>query len=124
MPVYRGDTPIGFVTSGTMVPYYRHEGEGLATRILDDTAKRAIGLAYLSSDTLEDDVVEVDVRGRRLRAVIPPYHMRVDAPPFARPILYQSDAAAAAPGGVTGLPRPWNWSGRPRRTTSGVRSGA
>lgn len=105
MPVYRGDTPIGFVTSGTMVPYYRHEGEGLATRILDDTAKRAIGLAYLSSDTLEDDVVEVDVRGRRLRAVIPPYHMRVDAPPFARPILYQSDAAAAAPEGGDRAPK-------------------
>ena len=72
-----------------MVPYYRHEGEGLATKILDDTAKRAIGLAYLASDVLEDDVVEVDIRGKRLKAVIPPYHMRVDAPPFARPILYK-----------------------------------
>lgn len=89
MPVYRGDEMIGWVTSGTMVPYYRHEGEGLATKILDDTAKRAIGLAYLASDVLEDDVVEVDIRGKRLKAVIPPYHMRVDAPPFARPILYR-----------------------------------
>ena len=91
MPVYKGDRQIGFVTSGTMVPYYRHEGEGLQTVILEETAKRSIGLAIVDSDTLEDDEVQVDVRGKRLRAVIPPYHMRVDAPPFARPILYRPD---------------------------------
>ena len=47
---------------------------------------------------LEDDIVEVDIRGKRLKAVIPPYHMRVDAPPFARPILYRpkTENAAAA----------------------------
>ena len=91
MPVYKGDKQIGFVTSGTMVPYYRHEGEGLQTVILEETAKRAIGLAIVDSDTLEDDEVQVDVRGKRLKAVIAPYHMRVDAPPFARPILYRPD---------------------------------
>lgn len=99
MPVYKGEKQIGFVTSGTMVPYYRHEGEGLQTVILEETAKRSIGLAILDSDTLEDDRVEVDVRGKRLKAVIPPYHMRVDAPPFARPILYrpeEEDAPAAS----------------------------
>ena len=102
MPVYRGEIPIGWVTSGTMVPYYRSEGEGLSTRILDDTAKRSIGLAYLASDVLTDDVVEVDVRGRRLKAAIPPYHMQAAAPPYARPIIYQlpeeeTSGAAADP---------------------------
>jgi len=96
MPVYKGDTQIGYVTSGTMVPYYRHEGEGLQTVILEETAKRAIGLAYVDSDTLEDDEVQVDVRGRRLKAVITPYHMRVDAPPFARPIIYRPDEEETA----------------------------
>lgn len=88
MPVYRGSQQVGWVTSGTMVPYYRAEGEGLQTVILNETAKRAIGLCYIDSDILENDPVEVEIRGKRLRAVIPPYHMRVDAPPFARPILY------------------------------------
>ena len=91
MPVYKGEKPIGYVTSGTMVPYYRHEGEGLQTVILEESARRSIGLAILDSDTLEDDEVQVDVRGRRLKAVIPPYHMRVDAPPYARPILYRPE---------------------------------
>ena len=85
MPVYRGDRQIGWVTSGTMVPYYRAEGEGLQTVILDETAKRAIGLCYIDSDVLEDDQVEVDIRGKRLKAVIPPYHMRVDTRPMPGP---------------------------------------
>jgi len=103
MPVYRGETQIGWVTSGTMVPYYRHEVEGLASKIFDDTAKRAIGLCYIASDVLEDESVEVDVRGKRLKAVIPSCHLKADAPPFARPIVYgveiekKLESAAARP---------------------------
>ena len=89
MPVYRGEKQIGWITSGTMVPYYVAEGEGLETVITQETAKRAIGLCYVDSDVLTDDVVEVDIRGRRLKAVIPARHMSVGAPPYARPLLYR-----------------------------------
>ncbi len=112
MPVYKGEKQIGFVTSGTMVPYYRHEGEGLQTVILEETAKRSIGLAILDSDTLEDDEVQIDVRGKRLKAVIPPYHMRVDAPPFARPILYRPDEEAAAAAAGDRAPKALDLIGR------------
>ena len=105
MAVYQGDKQVGWVTSGTMVPYYVAEGEGLQTVILEETAKRAIGMCYINSDILEDDTVEVDVRGRRLKAVIPPYHMRVDAPPFARPILYRAKAEAKAAAAEDRLPK-------------------
>ena len=88
MAVYRNEKQVGWVTSGTMVPYYRSEGEGLETVIKDETAKRAIGMCYIDSDILEDEIVEVDIRGKRLRAVIPARHMSVGAPPFARPLLY------------------------------------
>lgn len=89
MAVYRGEKQVGWVTSGTMVPYYVAEGEGLETVITQETAKRAIGLCYVDSDVLTDDVVEVDIRGRRLKAVIPARHMSVGAPPYARPLLYR-----------------------------------
>ena len=82
---------MGWVTSGTMVPYFKTEGEGLSTVILEASGKRAIGLCYINSDILEDDTVEVDVRGRRLKAVIPARHMSVGAPPFARPLLYGAE---------------------------------
>ncbi len=124
MPIFRGDRQIGWVTSGTMVPYYRAEGEGLQTVILDETAKRAIGLCYIDSDVLEDDQVEVDIRGKRLKAVIPPYHMRVDTPPFARPILYGLDNLTSASGtGNRAADAPISSAG-PLKTTCGGRSSA
>ena len=89
MPIYRGETLVGYVTSGTMVPYYRQEGEGLDTVVTDETGKRSIGTAYVDSDIATDDRVEIDVRGRRLKAAIPLRHMRVDASPFAHPVIYQ-----------------------------------
>ena len=73
MEIYQGDKLVGWVTSGTMVPYFKTQGEGLSTVIL------------------EDDTVEVDVRGKRLKAVIPARHMSVGAPPFARPLLYGAE---------------------------------
>ena len=103
MEVYRGGECIGWVTSGTMVPYYKTEGEGLKTVITDDVAKRAIGTAYIASDVLEDDIVEVDIRGKRVKAVIPEKHLDAAAPPFARPLIYgtelspRADSAGARP---------------------------
>ena len=97
MPVYRGETQIGWVTSGTMVPYYVAEGQGLGTVYTGETAKRAIGMAYLDASVQTDDVVAVDIRGKKIKAAIPRFHMRVDAPPFARPILYTPQHANEIP---------------------------
>ncbi len=88
MDIYKGDRHVGWVTSGTMVPYYVAEGEGLESVITDTVAKRSIGQCYIASDTLEDDIVEVDIRGKRLKAVIPKTHLSLEAPPFARPLIY------------------------------------
>lgn len=99
MEIYRGGRLVGWVTSGTMVPYFKTEGEGLSTVILEASGKRAIGLCYIDNDILEDDTVEVDVRGKRLKAVIPARHMSVGAPPFARPLLYGVKEDAHGVGG-------------------------
>ena len=96
MEVYRNGEKIGWVTSGTMVPYYKAEGEGLETVITDEVVKRAIGTCYISSDVLEDDIVEVDIRGKRLRAVIPEKHLDNMAPPYARPMIYGTELSKRA----------------------------
>ena len=49
---------------------------------------RSIALAYLDSRVLEDDEVEVDVRGRRVPGLVVPHHLRSDAPPCARAIIW------------------------------------
>ena len=104
MEIYKGDKLVGWVTSGTMVPYFKTQGQVLSTVILEASGKRAIGLCYIDSDVLVDDTVEVDIRGKRLKAVIPARHMSVGAPPFARPLLYgeQEEVRTVAGGDRTG----------------------
>jgi len=86
--VYKDGVEVGFVTSGTMVPYYKTEGHGLDTVIKEEKATRAIGIALVNSDVLVDDQIEIEIRGKKAKAFIAPYHLRGDAPPFARPIIY------------------------------------
>ena len=79
---------VGYVTSGTMVPLWQSQGIGLFTRQSEDKGRRAIGLALLDSDLVEGDEVEIEVRGKRIRAVVVPYHMRAEAPPHSWPVSY------------------------------------
>lgn len=84
MEVYDGDRLIGWVTSGTMVPYHNFDEEGQLT---GTTGKRAIGFAYIDSVLVKGDTVQIDVRGKRVRAQIVEKHMRQDLPPYGRAVL-------------------------------------
>jgi aminomethyltransferase len=86
--IYKDGADIGYVTSGTVAPFYEVEGAGLASAMTDDTNRRFIGLALVKSTTIEDDEIEIDIRGKREKAVIVEYHLRGDAPPYARTISY------------------------------------
>ena len=83
-----GGDSLGWVTSGTAVPYWGVEGEGLCSTQTEDHQLRSIALAYLDSRVLEDDEVEVDVRGKRVPGLVVPFHLRSDAPPCARAIVW------------------------------------
>ena len=84
--VFHGDNLVGYVTSGTMVPFWQSEGVGLSSHQSEDNSRRAIGLALLDSDLVDGDEVEIEIRGKRARAVIVPYHMRAEAPPHSWPV--------------------------------------
>lgn len=86
--VFKGEQHIGYVTSGTMVPFWEVEGEGIASTFTESNTKRAITLVFVNSDTCQGDELLVQVRKRSLKGVIVPYHMRADAPPFARAVLW------------------------------------
>jgi aminomethyltransferase len=79
---------VGFITSGTMVPYWQSEGVGLASSQSDTRQMRAIGLALLDSDLVEGDEIQVEIRGKKVNAVIVPYFLRNEAPPYAWPIKH------------------------------------
>jgi aminomethyltransferase len=86
--VFHSDKLAGYVTSGTMVPFWHTEGEGIDSRLTDETGRRAICLALIDSRLIDGERVEIDIRGRKVQGVVVPYHLRGEAPPFARPIAY------------------------------------
>ena len=85
-PVLDGQRRVGVVTSGTSVPYWLFEGEGIGSRITDEHALRPLALAYLDSDLAPDRELAVEVRGRLLRARVVKEHGLSQAPPYFRPL--------------------------------------
>jgi len=85
---FGGETLLGWITSGTAVPYWGIGGAGLCSLQTEEHQLRSIALAYVDSRVLEDDEVEIDVRGRRIPGLIVPHHLKSDAPPCARAIIW------------------------------------
>jgi aminomethyltransferase len=86
--VFKNGDHVGYVTSGTMVPLWAVDGEGLFSAQIEQHQLRSICLAYIDSDIIEDDEVTIEIRGKMVDAVVVPFHLRSDAPPYARPILF------------------------------------
>ena len=101
-PVLLQGRRIGFVTSGTMVPFWTTRGEGLLADFSEDVEKRAIALALLDADVATGQVLEVDIRSKLTPAVVVPYHMRAEAPPLARAIVWDRLGRALDPAAQPG----------------------
>ena len=93
--VLKGDKQVGYVTSGTMVPMYSFEGEGLESSQTNEHELRSICLGYIDSEIIVDEKITIEIRGRAVDAVVVPYHLRSEAPPYARPIVFDHELAAA-----------------------------
>jgi aminomethyltransferase len=89
--VYADGRMVGWVTSGTMVPYWVAEGDGLENTLTEERGKRTVCLALLDSSIGENELLEVEVRGKRLSALTVPYHLRAEAPPYARAAVYDKN---------------------------------
>ena len=81
MEVLRDGQAVGWVTSGTMVPYWVLDEQGRPT---EATGRRSIGFAYVDSRLGPGDAVQVNVRGKLLRGELVKRHMRQDLPPYGR----------------------------------------
>lgn len=85
MTVLKNGEEIGWITSGTMVPYFVFEEEFSTDR----TDRRSIGLAYIRSDVQRGEHVEVDIRGKMAKAVIPQTHINAKNPPYVIPVIWK-----------------------------------
>ena len=83
-PVMKDGKEVGYVTSGTMVPYYVMDGDVQT----DTVAKRSIGFALLREDIVAGDTITVDIRGRAVDAVVVAKHINNRVPPVAIPVVY------------------------------------
>lgn len=81
MEVLQDGQAVGWVTSGTMVPYWVLDEQGRPT---EATGRRSIGFAYVDSRLGPGDAVQVNVRGKLLRGELVKRHMRQDLPPYGR----------------------------------------
>ncbi|WP_457553698.1 glycine cleavage system aminomethyltransferase GcvT [Desulfobacula sp.] len=84
--VFSKDRHVGYITSGTMVPFQEPEGSGLNSEFKDDPKKRAVALALIDSHILEGEILEIQIRKKRCKSIVVPYHMSSEAPPFVRSI--------------------------------------
>lgn len=89
--VFRGNRHVGYVTSGTMVPMWSVEGEGLKSAQTGERQLRSICLGYIDSDIIDDDKVTIEIRGKKVDAVVVPFHIRSDAPPYVHPIIFDHE---------------------------------
>ena len=60
----------GYITSGTMVPYWKVENRNGEQRFSDETGKRALALGLLGCEITPRRSVEIDVRGKEIKAVV------------------------------------------------------
>jgi aminomethyltransferase len=79
--VMKNGRPVGELSSGTMVPAWRFQGQEPG----DESFNRAIGLAYLDCGMKPGQEVEVEYRGRSLPARIVASFMDI-AGVYLRPI--------------------------------------
>ena len=85
-PVFVNGSKVGLVTSGTMVPYWKFEGEGDMMSITDEHDRRAIAMAYIDAQITAQQKLEVEVRGRRINSQIVLLHGSSKTPPYFRAI--------------------------------------
>jgi aminomethyltransferase len=86
--VFYKDKHVGYITSGTSVPYRLPTGSGLHGTFETEVKKRPIALALLDSTIRTGNILEIEIRKKRCEAVVVPYHMSSQAPPYVRAILH------------------------------------
>jgi aminomethyltransferase len=68
--VLHNEKEVGIVTSGTMAPYWKTEGQDDGQSLTDDSAMHAVGLALIDKDIKAGDTIHINLRGRNAKAIV------------------------------------------------------
>jgi len=91
---------VGHVTSGTMVPYWIFSDRGILSEPTDEKKMRSLALAYVDADLKERQRLEILHRGKRVEGRVVQRHLSGEAPPYARPILFEEPKKREVPTGT------------------------
>ncbi len=86
-PVLLDDLLVGYVTSGTMIPYWKFEGEGISSVMTSNRGRRSLGMAYVNSEFRENQDLKILSRGKPMSGRLVRRHLAPELPPYARPVL-------------------------------------
>ncbi len=84
--VFAQDKHVGYITSGTMIPYQEPEGSGLNGIFKEKPKRRSVALALIDSNIIEGATLEIEIRKKQCASIVVPWHMSSQAPPFVRSI--------------------------------------
>ena len=84
--IYFNNQEIGYITSGTIVPYWIFRNIDNKKEITKNSSTRAVTLALIDSRRCEQDIVEVKIRNKNIKAIIMPYLLKTKAFPYAFPV--------------------------------------
>jgi len=84
--VLRDGEPVGWVTSGTMVPYWLPPEQRESPR-LTETGMRALGLALVDPSVVPGDTLQFVIRGREVEGQAVARNLDTRHPPYAIPVL-------------------------------------
>ncbi|MBU8849727.1 MAG: glycine cleavage system aminomethyltransferase GcvT [Desulfobacterales bacterium] len=96
--VFSKDRHVGYITSGTMIPYQEPEGSGLNSEFKENPKRRSVAIALVDSNILEGETLEIQIRKKRCESIVVPYHMSSEAPPFVRSIPHDQLSSVKQPG--------------------------
>lgn len=96
--IFWQQSPAGYITSGTMIPYWKFAGDGITSHPAEEKGLRPVAFALLDSRIHKGDRIQIEVRDKKVEALVVPYHLKSDAPPFARPILWPAGASVTDSG--------------------------
>lgn len=88
--IYYQSKQVGYITSGTMVPYWKKEEQ--SDKLYEQWSLRPVSLALMDSFLQTGDTVQVQLRGKMLPAQIVKSHLAGKSPPYAYAIIHQAMA--------------------------------
>ncbi len=86
--VVRQGRPVGYVTSGTMVPYWKVADTCESLELTEESGMRALAMGLLDSEVRIGDDIDIDIRGKAVPARVVQRNLNNRTASFSIPLLF------------------------------------